>query len=100
LCRRQKLPRKAERALELFASWYPPALKTQWFQKQLSGWLIQNFLFLIGNLRPKPKKKIGLIDNDADLKLVAQRQEAYLKAQMVTRAVTMADSGTRKGVCQ
>ena len=38
------------------------------------------------------------IVNDADLKMAAQRQEAYLKAQKVTKKVTKADFGTKKEV--
>ena len=33
------------------------------------------------------------IVNDADLKMAAQRQEAYLKSQMVTKTVTIVKSG-------
>ena len=36
------------------------------------------------------------IVNDADLKLAAQKQEAYLKAQKVTKTVTIVDFGTKK----
>ena len=38
------------------------------------------------------------IVNDTDLKLAAQRQEAYLKGQMVTKTVTIGDFGTKKGL--
>ena len=38
------------------------------------------------------------IVNDADLKMAALRQEAYLKAQKVTKTVTMGDFGTKKEV--
>ncbi|MBN1843059.1 MAG: tyrosine-type recombinase/integrase [Deltaproteobacteria bacterium] len=38
------------------------------------------------------------IVSDTDLKLAAQKQEAYLKAQKVTKTVTMADFGTKKEV--
>jgi integrase len=37
------------------------------------------------------------IVNDTDLREAAQRQEAYLKAQMVTKTVTLADFPTKKG---
>jgi len=40
------------------------------------------------------------IVNDTDLKLAAQRQEAYLKDQMVTKTVTSGDFGTKKGFKQ
>ncbi len=36
------------------------------------------------------------IVNDTDLKLAAQRQEAYLKGQKVTKTVTIGDFGTKK----
>lgn len=36
------------------------------------------------------------IVSDADLKLAAQKQEAYLRSQMVTKTVTMADFGEKK----
>jgi integrase len=38
------------------------------------------------------------IVNDADLRLAAHRQEAYLKSQMVTKTVTIGDFGTKEGV--
>ena len=38
------------------------------------------------------------IVNDADLRLAAQKQEAYLKAQKVTKTVTIGDFGTKKGL--
>jgi integrase len=36
------------------------------------------------------------IVNDADLKLAAEKQEIYLKSQMVTKTVTIHDFGTKK----
>ena len=36
------------------------------------------------------------IVNDTDLKLAAQKQEAYLKAQKVTKTVTIGDFSTKK----
>jgi len=38
------------------------------------------------------------IVNDADLQLAAQKQETYLRSQMVTKTVTVHDLGTKKGV--
>jgi len=38
------------------------------------------------------------IVNDTDLKLAAQKQEAYLKAQKVTKTVTIGDFSTKKGL--
>ena len=38
------------------------------------------------------------IVNDTDLKMAAQRQEAYLEAQKVTKKVTITDFPTKKEV--
>lgn len=37
------------------------------------------------------------IESDADLKLAAQKQEAYLRSQMVTKTITVTDFGEKKG---
>jgi len=36
------------------------------------------------------------IVNDADLKLASQKQESYLKSQMVTKTVTISDFGKKQ----
>jgi hypothetical protein len=40
------------------------------------------------------------IVNDTDLKLAAQRQEAYLQAQMVTKTLAIADFPTKNEASQ
>ncbi len=40
------------------------------------------------------------IVNDTDLKLAAQKQEAYLKGQMVTKTVIISDLETKRGLKQ
>jgi len=40
------------------------------------------------------------IFNDTDLKEAAQGQEAYLKAQMPTKALTVSDFDTKKGLAK
>jgi len=40
------------------------------------------------------------IVNDTDLKMAAEKQAAYLKAQMVTKTVTIGDFGTKEGADQ
>ncbi len=40
------------------------------------------------------------IVNDTDLKMAAEKQAAYLNAQMVTKTVKISDFGTKEGVNQ
>ena len=40
------------------------------------------------------------IVNDADLKMAAQRQEAYLDAQIDTKTTTIVDFGKKRGFKQ